>query len=32
VTGIYHFAILFPNRRELARVVARLFTLRWPNY
>lgn len=32
VTGIYHFAILFPNRRELARAVARLFTLRWPNY
>lgn len=32
VTGIYHFAILFPNRRELARVIARLFTLRWPNY
>ena len=32
VTGIYHFAILFPNRSELARVVARLFTLRWPNY
>ena len=32
VTGIYHFAILFPNRRELTRVVARLFTLRWPNY
>jgi len=31
-TGIYHFAILFPNRRELARVVARLFALRWPNY
>ena len=32
VTGIYHFAILFPNRRELARAVARLFILRWPNY
>ncbi len=32
VTGIYHFAILFPNRRELARAVARLFSLRWENY
>lgn len=32
VTGIYHFAILFPSRRELARVVARLLNLHWPNY
>jgi catechol 2,3-dioxygenase len=32
VTGIYHFAILFPNRRELARAVARLFSLHWQNY
>ncbi len=32
VTGIYHFAILFPNRRELARAIARFFALRWPNY
>jgi len=32
VTGIYHYAILFPNRRELARAVGRLFALRWPNY
>ncbi len=32
VTGIYHFAILFPNRRELARAVARLFSMRWQNY
>ncbi len=32
VTGIYHFAILFPNRRELARVISRLFALRYPNY
>jgi len=32
VTGLYHFAILFPNRRELARAVARLFALRYPNY
>jgi len=31
VTGIYHFAILFPNRRELARAIARLFALKWPN-
>lgn len=30
-TGLYHFALLFPNRRELARVVSRLFSLRWPN-
>ena len=32
VTGIYHFAILFPNRRELARAVARLFEVRWQCY
>ncbi len=32
VTGMYHFAILFPNRRELARVIARLFAMRWTNY
>jgi catechol 2,3-dioxygenase len=31
VTGIYHFAILFPDRRELARAIARLFALHWPN-
>ena len=31
VTGIYHFAILFPDRRELARAIARLFNLRYPN-
>ena len=31
VTGIYHFAILFPNRRELARTISRLFAKRWPN-
>lgn len=31
VTGIYHFAILFSNRYELARAIARLFALRWPN-
>ncbi len=31
-TGLYHFAVLFPDRRELARAVARLFSLRYPNY
>ncbi len=31
VTGLYHFAVLFPNQRELARAVARLFTLKYPN-
>jgi catechol 2,3-dioxygenase len=31
-TGLYHFAILFPSRRELARAMARLFALRYPNY
>lgn len=31
VTGIYHFALLFPNRRELARAIKRLFALKWPN-
>ena len=32
VTGLYHFAVLFPNRRELARVMARLFVLKYPNH
>ena len=32
VTGIYHFAVLFPNRRELARAVARLFALKYRNH
>lgn len=32
VTGLYHFAILFPNKRELARAMARLFALRYENY
>ena len=32
VTGLYHFAILFPDRRELARALARLFVLKYPNY
>jgi catechol 2,3-dioxygenase len=31
-TGLYHFAVLFPNRRELARAVARLFALKCENY
>lgn len=32
VCGLYHFAVLFPNRRELARALARLFAHRWLNY
>ena len=32
VTGLYHFAVLFPNRRELARAIARLFALKYPNF
>ena len=31
-TGIYHFALLLPDRRALARVIGRLFALRYPNY
>lgn len=31
-TGLYHFAILFPNRKELARAMARLFAIRYENY
>ena len=31
-TGLYHFAVLFPDQRELARAVARLFVLKYPNY
>ena len=31
-TGIYHFALLLPSRKELARVIARLFKLQHPNY
>jgi catechol 2,3-dioxygenase len=31
-TGLYHFAILFPNRRELARAMARLFAAKYENY
>jgi len=29
-TGLYHFAILFPDRKELARAVARLLEYPWP--
>ena len=32
VTGLYHFAVLFPDRGELARAVKRLFALRYRNY
>jgi catechol 2,3-dioxygenase len=28
---MYHFATLFPSRKELARAMARLFALRYPN-
>jgi catechol 2,3-dioxygenase len=31
-TGLYHFAVLFPNRRELARAVARLFEKEYENH
>lgn len=32
VTGLYHFAILYPSRRELARAVARLLELNIQNH
>lgn len=32
VTGLYHFAILLPNRRELARVISRLFQIGVTNH
>jgi catechol 2,3-dioxygenase len=32
VTGLYHFAILFPSRRELARAVARLSVIKYRNH
>lgn len=32
VTGLYHFAVLFPNRRELAIAMARLFALKVRNH
>jgi catechol 2,3-dioxygenase len=31
VTGLYHVAYLFPNRRELAIAMARLFAIKYPN-
>jgi catechol 2,3-dioxygenase len=31
-TGLYHFAVLFPDQRELARAVGRLIVLKYPNY
>jgi catechol 2,3-dioxygenase len=31
-SGLYHLAILVPDRRELARVIARLAHLRWDQY
>lgn len=31
-TGLYHFAVLLPHRRELARAIARLFSAEYPNY
>jgi catechol 2,3-dioxygenase len=31
-TGMYHFAILYPSRKELARAIARLYSLRYQNY
>ncbi len=30
-TGMYHFAVLYPTMKDLARAVARLFALRYPN-
>ena len=32
VTGLYHFAVLFPDRRALARAMARLFALKYLNH
>jgi catechol 2,3-dioxygenase len=31
-SGLYHFAILLPERRELARVIGRLGRLQWDQY
>lgn len=31
-SGLYHLAILVPNRRELARVIRRLARLQWDQY
>lgn len=32
VTGLYHFAVLFPNRKELAIALARLFAIKYRNH
>jgi catechol 2,3-dioxygenase len=32
VTGLYHYAVLYPDRRELARAMARLFARNYQNY
>jgi len=32
MSGLYHLAIVVPDRRELARVIARLAGLRWEQY
>ncbi len=29
-TGLYHFAILYPSRKELARILRRLYELNYP--
>lgn len=29
-TGLYHFAILYPDRKELARVIKRLYEVNYP--
>lgn len=31
-TGLYHLAILLPNTKELARAIARLYSIRYPHY
>ena len=31
VTGLYHFAVVLPNRRELARAIARLIAKKYAN-
>jgi len=31
-SGLYHFAIVVPDRRELARVIGRLARLQWDQY
>jgi catechol 2,3-dioxygenase len=31
-TGLYHLAILLPDRKELARIIGRLFELNYTNY